>query len=108
MKQRVFKLPWVVSCASEKSVRTMSFKDIEEILKSRLAPIIEVEEEGDEEENEQQRTKRCPPENKKCYASRSAKRTTKVKRRFTSIGDCYVHCMIGFASGGNMRGLARF
>ncbi|KAK1291912.1 hypothetical protein QJS10_CPB17g00783 [Acorus calamus] len=107
MKQRGFKLLWVVSCASEKSVRTMSFKDIEEILKSRLAPIIEVEEEG-EEENEQQRTKRCPAENKKCFASRTTKRTTKVKRRFTSIGDCYVHRMIGFASGGNMRGLARF
>ncbi|KAK1280095.1 hypothetical protein QJS04_geneDACA004756 [Acorus gramineus] len=117
MKKRGFKLLWVVSCACEKSVRTKSYKDIEEILKSGLAPIIEEEEDGDEEGKEEVE-ELCPPEDKKpvkkCYVTRSAKRITKVKfghlfkHRFTSIGDCYVHCMISFASRGNMRGLARF
>lgn len=93
----------VVPCASRKSLRTDSRKDIEEILKTKLATIKE------EPENEQNLT---PPRHRR-MGKKGKKIRFKDKKGGSflpqfSLKDSYALFMTGFASKGSFGGLLQY
>ena len=98
-----------VPCASRKSLRTDSWKDIEEILKSKLATINE-EPENCEEGQNSPRLKRLAA-NKKGKKKGSNKESNKVGNFLLphfSIKDSYALFMTRFASKGSFGGLLQY
>lgn len=104
--RRAYRKIWrAVPCTSRQSLRTDSWKDIEEILKSKLATIIE-EPETCEENQTPPRLKRLAKKGKK-KGSKDSKAGNFLLPHF-SLRDSYALFMSRFASKGSFGGLLQY
>ncbi|KAM6578514.1 hypothetical protein CsatB_030351 [Cannabis sativa] len=103
--RRDYRKMWrAVPCTSRKSLRTDSWKDIEEILKSKLATITEEPESCDENQTSSPRLKRLAKNGKKKKKNKSGN----FLLPHFSLKDAYALFMTRFASKGSFGGLLQY
>ncbi|CAK9141059.1 unnamed protein product [Ilex paraguariensis] len=105
MRRSSRKMWWVVPCTSRKSLRTESGLDIEEILKMKLATIIEEPEVCEDNESTVTNHRFMDKKGKKIQLK--VKIGSLFKPQF-SLKDSYVLFMTGFASKGSLHGLSQY